>query len=100
MIGCKLFRDIFTQVRPDATLIFVGDKDQLQSIEPGQVFTDMIDSKVIPTTILDHIFRQGQNSMIPINAKLINEDSSTITTSSLTKRFATNSSSKKYPSLL
>lgn len=73
MIGCKLFRDIFTQVRPDATLIFVGDKDQLQSIEPGQVFTDMIDSKVIPTTILDHIFRQGQNSMIPINAKLINE---------------------------
>lgn len=73
MIGCKLFRDIFTQVRPDATLIFVGDKDQLQSIEPGQVFSDMINSKVIPTTILDHIFRQGQNSMIPINAKLINE---------------------------
>lgn len=73
MIGCKLFRDIFTQVRPDATLIFVGDKDQLQSIEPGQVFTDMINSKVIPTTILDHIFRQGQNSMIPVNAKLINE---------------------------
>lgn len=73
MIGCKLFRDIFTQVRPDVTLIFVGDKDQLQSIEPGQVFTDMINSKVIPTTILDHIFRQGQNSMIPVNAKLINE---------------------------
>ena len=69
----QVIRDIFTQVRPDATLIFVGDKDQLQSIEPGQVFTDMIDSKVIPTTILDHIFRQGQNSMIPINAKLINE---------------------------
>ena len=73
MIGCKLFRDIFTQVRPDATLVFVGDKDQLLSIEPGQVFTDMINSKVIPTTILDHIFRQGQNSMIPVNAKLINE---------------------------
>lgn len=72
MIPCDLFRDIFTQIRPDATLILVGDKDQLDPIGPGRVFADLIESKTVPTVVLDHIFRQGKNSMIPVNAKNIN----------------------------
>lgn len=72
MIPCDLFRDIFLQVRPDATIILVGDKDQLDPIGPGRVFADLIESRVVPTVVLDHIFRQGKNSMIPLNSKNIN----------------------------
>ena len=73
MIDVVLFKQFISAVKDDATIILVGDKDQLEPIGPGKVFTDLIDSEVIPTVILEYIFRQGKHSMIASNSRLINQ---------------------------
>lgn len=45
-------------------IIFVGDRDQLPSVGPGQVFADIIDSGKIPTITLQKIYRQAAESSI------------------------------------
>lgn len=45
-------------------VIFVGDKDQLPSVGPGKVFSDLITSHTIPTISLTKIYRQSQESSI------------------------------------
>ena len=52
---------------------FLGDKDQLESVGPGNVFKEMIESGVIPVTILTESFRQEGKSTIIQNADKINE---------------------------
>ena len=55
-----------------ATLIFVGDVDQLPSVGAGNVLKDIIDSGRLPTVRLTDIFRQSRSSMIIVNAHRIN----------------------------
>ena len=50
----------------------VGDKDQLPSVGAGNVLRDLIESKVVHTTYLVNIYRQGEDSLIITNAHLIN----------------------------
>lgn len=45
-------------------VVFVGDKDQLPSVGPGKVFSDLIESNTIPVLRLEKIYRQAQNSTI------------------------------------
>ena len=56
----------------DATLILVGDVNQLPSVGPGSVLKDIIDSGAVPVVTLTEIFRQAQDSTIIVNAHLIN----------------------------
>jgi exodeoxyribonuclease V alpha subunit len=53
-------------------VLFVGDIDQLPSVGPGNVLSDLIASTVVPVTILDRIFRQGEGSKIITNAHAVN----------------------------
>lgn len=62
----------FSAIKKDATLVMIGDKDQLGSVGPGNVFHEMIVSGMIPTTILDSCFRQEEGSTIVENAVRIN----------------------------
>ena len=55
-----------------ATLILVGDVDQLPSVGPGNVLRDIIDSRVVPTVRFNEIFRQARQSMIIVNAHRVN----------------------------
>ena len=48
-------------------VIIVGDVDQLPSVGPGQVLSDIINSGMVPVTRLTEIFRQAARSRI-INA--------------------------------
>ncbi len=58
MIDIRLM-DQFLQALPDsATLILVGDTDQLPSVGPGNVLRDLIASGQVPCCRLDTIFRQ------------------------------------------
>ncbi|MHB1002171.1 MAG: SF1B family DNA helicase RecD2 [Armatimonadota bacterium] len=41
------------------TVILVGDHCQLPPVGPGNILRDLIDSLVLPTTILDHVVRQA-----------------------------------------
>jgi len=52
--------------------VLVGDPDQLPSVGPGNVFSDLIRSGTIQTVALTEIFRQAQQSAIVRNAHAIN----------------------------
>ena len=57
----------------ESSLILVGDADQLPSVGPGNVLSDIIESKAFPVVKLETIFRQNEESSIITNAHLINE---------------------------
>ena len=72
MIDIQLMNAFLGALPPTATLVFVGDADQLPSVGAGNVLRDMIDSGVIPLTILETIFRQEAQSWIVRNAHRVN----------------------------
>ena len=55
-----------------ATLLLVGDVNQLPSVGPGNVLRDIIASGVVPVVELYEVFRQAAESDIICNAHLIN----------------------------
>jgi exodeoxyribonuclease V alpha subunit len=64
MVGIELFRDLMLRVQDSVMIILVGDPDQLPSIDPGNVLSDIIDSSVVPVCRLVKIHRQGEGSLI------------------------------------
>ena len=76
MVDIRLI-DHFLQALPShATLVMVGDIDQLPSVGPGNVLRDMINSGVIPCCRLDTIYRQDNSGQIVRNAHRINSGDS------------------------
>ncbi len=73
MIDIALFSRLLEAVRSSASLILVGDADQLPSVGPGNVLADLIQSTVVPVARLTDIFRQARASAIVVNAHRINE---------------------------
>lgn len=57
----------------ETRIIFVGDVDQLPSVQAGNVLKDLISSEKIPIIKLEKIFRQVDESNIIINAHRINK---------------------------
>lgn len=72
MIDQILFHHLLKAIPRGASVIFVGDVNQLPSVGAGNVLGDMINSGVIPVTSLNEIFRQARESMIVVNAHRIN----------------------------
>lgn len=72
MLDIWLTRDLLRALRPEATVVFVGDVDQLPSVGAGYVLGDLIESGVVPVTRLTRIFRQGFGSQIAEAARQIN----------------------------
>jgi exodeoxyribonuclease V alpha subunit len=54
-------------------LIMVGDVDQLPSVGPGNVLRDIIQSGCVSVVRLTKIYRQADESLIAVNAHLIND---------------------------
>lgn len=73
MIDILLMNSLLKALAPGAKLILVGDVDQLPSVGPGNVLRDMIESRVITTVRLRHIYRQADESLITVNAHRIND---------------------------
>jgi exodeoxyribonuclease V alpha subunit len=73
MIDVVLMNSLLKAVPGEMKVILVGDIDQLPSVGPGNVLSDIIYSNVIPVVKLDTIFRQAQSSDIIKNAHLINK---------------------------
>ncbi|MDO1605286.1 ATP-dependent RecD-like DNA helicase [Lactobacillus sp. YT155] len=73
MVDVSLFKQLLSAINPGSQLILVGDKDQLPSVGPGQVFSDMIESEALPTKKLDFIYRQDSDSSITKLAHDVNE---------------------------
>lgn len=72
MIDCLLMSSLLKALPDTASVVFVGDWNQLPSVGAGSVFRDMIQSGRIPSVTLETIFRQAQGSKIVTNAHLIN----------------------------
>ena len=72
MVDVVLMHSLLCAIRPGTRLILVGDINQLPSVGPGNVLSDIISSARIPVIRLTEVFRQGENSMIVTNAHDIN----------------------------
>ncbi len=72
MIDIFLANSILKALPDSAHIVLIGDIDQLPSVGPGAVLTDLIASGKVPCVRLTHIFRQAQNSLIVVNAHKIN----------------------------
>ena len=72
MLDLFLANSLIKAIRTDAHLLIVGDIDQLPSVGPGSVLSDLIKSGRIPVVRLTQVFRQAQSSGIIRAAHQIN----------------------------
>ena len=72
MADVALMNRLLSAIPDHAGFLIVGDIDQLPSVGPGAVLSDIIESGVIPTVRLMEIFRQAAASKIIVNAHRIN----------------------------
>jgi exodeoxyribonuclease V alpha subunit len=75
MVDVMLMQALMKAVPDSATLLIVGDIDQLPSVGPGQVLADVIASGAVPVVRLTEVFRQATASRIIVNAHRINQGS-------------------------
>ncbi|MCB0318023.1 MAG: ATP-dependent RecD-like DNA helicase [Bdellovibrionales bacterium] len=72
MIDIQLAKDLFSAIPATATLILVGDKDQLPSVGPGRMFADLVSLDDVKTIKLSKLFRRSEESAINFIAHQIN----------------------------
>ena len=72
MLDNHLLSSLFKGIDINTKIIFVGDEYQLPSVGPGLILSDMINAGV-PHIKLDTIYRQSENSYIPVLAKDIKD---------------------------
>ncbi len=73
MVDTTLMFHLLKAVPDQAVLILVGDVFQLPSVGPGNVLSDFIQSQKVPVVQLNRIFRQGEGSLIVVNAHRIHQ---------------------------
>ncbi len=73
MTDVVLFSHLLAALRPEASLILVGDGDQLPPVGPGNVLNDLLGAAEIPKIRLNKIFRQSEESRIVSNAHRITD---------------------------
>jgi exodeoxyribonuclease V alpha subunit len=72
MIDTVLMHHLLGAIPPFASVILVGDINQLPSVGAGNVLNDIIESGAVPVVALHEIFRQAKTSRIITNAHKIN----------------------------
>jgi len=72
MVDVQLMCSLLKAVPVDASVILVGDVNQLPSVGAGQVLSDIIQSQSVTVVILNEIFRQAKTSKIVTNSHAIN----------------------------
>jgi exodeoxyribonuclease V alpha subunit len=71
MVDVVLMHSVLKAVPWGASLILVGDVDQLRSVGPGSVLKDLIDCGLVPVVRLTEVFRQAAGSQIIVTAHRI-----------------------------
>lgn len=75
MMDILLTGHFLKAVSKKASLIIVGDHNQLPSVGPGKVLEDLLSVDLIPKTVLDQIYRQSDGStVLPRAFKIRNEE--------------------------
>jgi exodeoxyribonuclease V alpha subunit len=73
MADCLIAYSLLQAVKNGARVLIVGDADQLPSVGPGNVLSDLIKSGYVAYHKLTEIFRQAKNSKIVTNSHRINK---------------------------
>lgn len=73
MLDVRLASQLLAAIPPSATLVLVGDIDQLPPVGPGQPLRDLIASGICRTIRLHEVFRQAQKSAIVRGAHAVLE---------------------------
>ena len=74
MIDNRLMSNLLKGLTNNIKLVLVGDYNQLPSVGLGNVLKDLINSDIIDTIELDLLYRQDENSYIPVLANEIKND--------------------------
>ena len=72
MVDLPLMARLLRAFPSSASLLLVGDVDQLPSVGPGMVLRDLIDSDIVPVARLTEVFRQAADSKIITGAHQVN----------------------------
>jgi exodeoxyribonuclease V alpha subunit len=71
MLDVKLASVLLSRIgNPNARLLFIGDSFQIPSVQCGLFLHDCIESNVIPTTMLDIVFRQKEGGILDVMTKV------------------------------
>src|SRR4051794_22484673 len=75
MVDVMLMQALMKATPDNAALLIIGDIDQLPSVGPGQILTDVIASGAVRVVRLTEVFRQAAQSRIITSAHRINQGS-------------------------
>jgi len=73
MVDVPLMNHLLRALPESASLLLIGDVDQLPPVGPGMALRNIIESEVVPVVRLTEVFRQATNSQIILNAHRIND---------------------------
>jgi len=71
MLDVFLARHLLQSVPDGCQLVLIGDADQLPSVGPGAVLSELIACGCVPVVKLDKVYRQNVGSLVAANAALI-----------------------------
>lgn len=71
MVGNSICYKLLDNSSSNTRFVFLGDPQQLPSVESGNILSDIIASGVVPVVKLDVIYRQCKESLIVSNANRI-----------------------------
>jgi exodeoxyribonuclease V alpha subunit len=63
MVDVPLMSSVLRALPPGASLLLVGDVDQLPSVGPGMVLRNLIESGAVPVVRLTEVFRQPASTL-------------------------------------
>ncbi len=72
MLDVPLMAALLNALPGACRLVLVGDPDQLPSVGPGSLLSDLLRSQILPSVRLTEIFRQAAQSAIVCSAHLVN----------------------------
>lgn len=64
MVDTHLFASLLDALPSHCRILLIGDENQLESVGPGKVFEDLIQSNQFPIVHLEKIYRQSEGSGI------------------------------------
>ncbi|MGQ9499423.1 MAG: SF1B family DNA helicase RecD2 [Dissulfurimicrobium sp.] len=73
MVNLPIFFRLARALRPDTLLILVGDPAQLPPIGAGNVFSDVLETGLVPAVYLTRIYRQSEDSVLALFANEIRQ---------------------------
>lgn len=71
MVDASLFYKLLENTDIKTNIVIIGDHEQLQSIGPGSILRDLINSKQVPVVTLKQLYRQAKKSLIIKNANIL-----------------------------